>query len=102
MTGEHTGRRGARISMADSGIRYAQLALEQQRRAIELRVAQTYWDALRLQYLQTLGKESVGYYREILDYHRSVQRRKDRRSRSASCTAGRSSCRDESGYEPPC
>ncbi|MBS1823637.1 MAG: TolC family protein [Acidobacteria bacterium] len=66
---EVSGRRGARIAVADSAIRRAQLALEQQRRAIELRVAQTYWDTLRLQYLRTLGEQSVGYYREILDYH---------------------------------
>ncbi len=43
--------------------------LEQQKRSIELRVAQTYWDALRLQYIRTLAEQSVGYYREILDYH---------------------------------
>ena len=66
---EVSGRRGARIAVADSGIHRAQLALEQQRRTIELRVAQAYWDALRLQYLRTLAEQSVGYYREILDYH---------------------------------
>jgi len=66
---EISGRRGARISLADSGIRHAQLALEQERRSIEIRVAQAYWDALRLQYLRTLAQQNVGYYREILDYH---------------------------------
>lgn len=66
---EVSGRRGARIAVADSGIHSAQLALEQQRRTIELRVAQAYWDALRLQYLRALAEQSVGYYREILDYH---------------------------------
>ncbi|MDE1155317.1 MAG: TolC family protein [Acidobacteriaceae bacterium] len=66
---EVSGRRGARIAVADSGIHGAQLALKQQQRIIELRVAQAYWDALRLQYLRMLAEQSVGYYREILDYH---------------------------------
>jgi outer membrane protein TolC len=66
---EVSGRRGARIAVANSGVNRSQLTLEQQRRAIELRVAQTYWDALRLQFLRLLAEQNVGYYREILDYH---------------------------------
>jgi cobalt-zinc-cadmium efflux system outer membrane protein len=66
---EVSGRRGARIATANSAVSRSQLTLEQQKRAIELRVAQTYWDALRLQYLQLLAEQSVGYYREILDYN---------------------------------
>ncbi|WP_260705099.1 TolC family protein [Edaphobacter flagellatus] len=66
---EVSGRRGARIAAANSSVNHAQLILEQQKRSIELRVAQTYWDALRLQYIRTLAEQSVGYYREILDYH---------------------------------
>jgi cobalt-zinc-cadmium efflux system outer membrane protein len=66
---EVSGRRGARIATANSAINRSQLTLEQQKRSIELRVAQTYWDALRLQYLQLLAEQSVGYYREILDYN---------------------------------
>jgi outer membrane protein, heavy metal efflux system len=66
---EVSGRRGARIATADSAVNRSQLTLEQQKRSIELRVAQTYWDALRLQYLQLLAEQSVGYYREILDYN---------------------------------
>ncbi|WP_260706611.1 TolC family protein [Edaphobacter flagellatus] len=66
---EVSGRRGTRIAAADSAVHRAQLTLEQQRRIIELRVAQAYWEALRLQYLRTLADQSVGFYREILDYH---------------------------------
>src|ERR1700730_13629039 len=66
---EVSGRRGARIATAISAVNRSQLTLEQQKRSIELRVAQTYWDALRLQYLQLLAEQSVGYYREILDYN---------------------------------
>jgi len=66
---EVSGRRGARIATANSAVNRSQLALEQQKRSIELRVAQSYWDALRLQYLQLLAEQSVGYYREILDYN---------------------------------
>jgi outer membrane protein, heavy metal efflux system len=66
---EVSGRRGARIATANSAVNRSQLTLEQQKRSIELRVAQTYWDALRLQYLQLLAEQSVGYYREILDYN---------------------------------
>jgi cobalt-zinc-cadmium efflux system outer membrane protein len=66
---EVSGRRGARIATANSAVNRSQLTLEQKKRSIELRVAQTYWDALRLQYLQLLAEQSVGYYREILDYN---------------------------------
>ena len=66
---EVSGRRGARIATANSAVNRSQLTLEQQKRSIELRVAQTYWDALRLQYLQLLAEQSVVYYREILDYN---------------------------------
>jgi outer membrane protein, heavy metal efflux system len=66
---EVSGRRGARIATADSGVNRSQLTFEQQKRSIELRVAQTYWDTLRLQYLRLLTEQSVGYYREILDYN---------------------------------
>ena len=62
-------RRGARIATADSAVNRSQLTFEQQKRSIELRVAQTYWDTLRLQYLRLLAEQSVGYYREILDYN---------------------------------
>jgi len=66
---EVSGRRGARIATADSAVNRSQLTFEQQKRSIELRVAQTYWDTLRLQYLRLLAEQSVGYYREILDYN---------------------------------
>jgi outer membrane protein, heavy metal efflux system len=66
---EVSGRRGARIATANSTVDRSRLTLEQQRRSIELRVAQTYWDALRLQYLRVLAGQNVEYYREILDYH---------------------------------
>jgi len=66
---EVSGRRGARIATADSAVDRSQLTFEQQKRSIELRVAQTYWDTLRLQYLRLLAEQSVGYYREILDYN---------------------------------
>ncbi|QNI35792.1 TolC family protein [Edaphobacter albus] len=66
---EVSGKRGARIATANSFVNRSQLMLEQQKRSIELHVAQTYWDALRLQYLRTLAEQNVGYYREILDYH---------------------------------
>jgi cobalt-zinc-cadmium efflux system outer membrane protein len=66
---EVSGRRGARIATADSAVNRSQLTFEQQKRSIELRVAQTYWDTLRLQYLRLLADQSVGYYREILDYN---------------------------------
>ena len=66
---EVSGRRGARIATADSVVNRSQLTFEQQKRSIELRVAQTYWDTLRLQYLRLLAEQSVGYYREILDYN---------------------------------
>ena len=66
---EVSGRRGARIEAADSAVNRSQLSFEQQKRSIELRVAQTYWDTLRLQYLRLLAEQSVGYYREILDYN---------------------------------
>jgi outer membrane protein, heavy metal efflux system len=66
---EVSGRRGARIAMADGAVNRSQLTFEQQKRSIELRVAQTYWDTLRLQYLRLLAEQSVGYYREILDYN---------------------------------
>jgi outer membrane protein, heavy metal efflux system len=66
---EVSGRRGARIASADSAVNRSQLTFEQQKRSIELRVAQTYWDTLRLQYLRLLTEQSVGYYREILDYN---------------------------------
>lgn len=66
---EVSGKRGARIAAANSAVNRSQLMLEQQRRTIKLRVAQTYWDALRLQYLRILAEENVGFYREIRDYH---------------------------------
>ena len=66
---EVSGKRGARIATAESGVHHSQLTSEQQKRVIELAVAQSYWDALRLQYLSILAEQSVGYYREILDYH---------------------------------
>jgi cobalt-zinc-cadmium efflux system outer membrane protein len=66
---EVSGKRGARIAMANSAVNRSQLALEQQRKAIKLRIAQAYWDSVRLQYLRTLAEQNVGYYREILDYH---------------------------------
>jgi len=66
---EVSGRRGARIATANSAVGRSQLTLEQQKRTIELRVAQTYWDTLRLQYLRLLAEQSVRYYREILDYN---------------------------------
>ncbi len=66
---EVSGRRGARIATADSAVNRSQLTFEQQKRSIELRVGQTYWDTLRLQYLRLLAEQSVGYYREILDYN---------------------------------
>lgn len=66
---EVSGRRGARIATADSAVNRSQLTFQQQKRSIELRVAQTYWDTLRLQYLRLLAEQSVGYYREILDYN---------------------------------
>ena len=66
---EVSGRRGARIATANSAIARSQLTFEQQKRVIELRVAQSYWDALRLQYLRVLAEQNAGYYREILDYH---------------------------------
>lgn len=66
---EISGKRGARIAVANSGVDHSRLAMEQQRRLIELRVAQAYWDALRYQYLRELAEQNVGYYREILDYH---------------------------------
>src|ERR1700730_13391078 len=66
---EVSGRRGARIATTDSAVNRSQLTFEQQKRSIELRVAQTYWDTLRLQYLRLLAEQSVGYYREILDYN---------------------------------
>jgi len=66
---ETSGRRGARIAAANANVDRSRLAMEQQRRLIELRVAQAYWDALRYQYLRDLAEQNVGYYREILDYH---------------------------------
>jgi cobalt-zinc-cadmium efflux system outer membrane protein len=66
---EISGKRAARIATAENGITYSKLALEQQRLAIEFSVAQDYWEALRLQYRQVLSEQSVGYYRDILDYH---------------------------------
>ena len=66
---EISGKRGARIAVANSGEDHSRLATEQQRRLIELRVAQAYWDALRYQYLRELAEQNVGFYREILDYH---------------------------------
>ena len=66
---EISGKRAARIATAENGIAYSKLALEQQRLAIEFSVAQDYWEALRLQYRQVLSEQSVGYYRDILDYH---------------------------------
>ena len=57
---EVSGRRGARIATTDSAVNPSQLTFEQQKRSIELRVAQTYWDTLRLQYLRLLAVQSVG------------------------------------------
>ncbi len=65
---EVSGRRAARISVADSAITRSQLSFEQQKRLIELHVAQAYWDVVRLQYQRTLAEQNVTYYREILDY----------------------------------
>jgi outer membrane protein, heavy metal efflux system len=66
---ETSGRRGARIAAANANVDRSRLAIEHQRRLIELHVAQAYWDALRYQYLRDLAEQNVGYYREILDYH---------------------------------
>src|ERR1700751_4878333 len=65
---EVSGKRGARIAATSSGVEHARLAMEQQRRQIQLRVAQAYWNALRYQYLRELAEQNVGYFREILDY----------------------------------
>lgn len=65
---EVSGRRAARISVADNAVTRSQLSFEQQKRLIELHVAQAYWDAVRLQYQRRLAEQNVTYYREILDY----------------------------------
>lgn len=66
---EISGKRGARIAMANSAIDRSKSTAELRRREIELRTAQRYWDALRAQFLRQLAQQSEGYYREILDYH---------------------------------
>jgi len=66
---EISGKRSARIATAENGIAFSRLTSEQQKIAIEFSVAQDYWEALRLQYMQSLAAQNVEYYREILDYH---------------------------------
>ncbi len=66
---EVSGRRGARIQVAQGGIGQAALNRDLQRQEIEYAVAQSFWDALRLVYLRKLAEETQGFYREMLDYH---------------------------------
>lgn len=66
---EISGKRGARIAMANSNIDRSKFMADLRRREIELRTAQSYWDALRAQFLRELSQQSEGYYREILDYN---------------------------------
>lgn len=66
---EISGRRGARIGLANSTVARSRLLAEQRRREILFRTAQSYWDALRAQFQRQLSEQSEGYYREMLDYH---------------------------------
>lgn len=66
---EISGRRGARIGVAQAGVARAELSRELVKRDISLAVAQSFWDAVRLSYLRKLAEENEGFYREILDYH---------------------------------
>lgn len=66
---EVSGRRGARIGVAESAVAHAQLSVEQQKRDIEFAVAQVYWETLRLAYLRLMAEETQGFYHELLEYH---------------------------------
>src|SRR5512135_1136289 len=66
---EISGRRGARIGVAQAGVGRAELSRDLVKRDISLAVAQSFWDAVRLSYLRKLAEENEGFYREILDYH---------------------------------
>lgn len=66
---ETSGRRHARIGVAQSAVSRAELNGDMRKRDIEFNVAQAYWEVLRLVYLRKLAEESESFYREIADYH---------------------------------
>ena len=66
---EISGKRGARIGLAQTGLGRAELNRDLLQRDISLAVAQVYWDAVRISYLCKLAEENEGFFREILDYH---------------------------------
>lgn len=66
---EMSGKRGARIGLAQTGIGRSEINRDLLTRDIEFAVAQAFWDAVRLSYLRKLTEENEGFYREMLDYH---------------------------------
>jgi outer membrane protein TolC len=66
---EISGRRGARIAVAESGVNRTRIEADQAERQLRLHVAQAYWEALHQQYVKALAVQNVDIYRETLDYH---------------------------------
>jgi cobalt-zinc-cadmium efflux system outer membrane protein len=66
---EISGKRGARIGLAQTGLGRAELNRDLLQRDISFAVAQAFWDAVRISYLCKLTEENEGFFREILDYH---------------------------------
>lgn len=66
---EISGKRHARIGLAQASVSMANMNSEVQKRDIEYAVARAYWDVLRLAYLRQMAEESQSFYHEILEYN---------------------------------
>jgi outer membrane protein, heavy metal efflux system len=66
---ETSGKRGARVAVAQQGMDQSRLQAELERRQIVLNVRESYWKAKAAQSLAALYAQDSDYFRQVIEYH---------------------------------